>query len=100
MALPEIDLTPYLRLPFALADMTVLLSAEPSAMGVGAGGGRVDSGLSMARLKEITRSHPQNPTPDLPCRDVFAAGQWPTVVVGPLMVDEAAEIHRRFWSAR
>ncbi|WP_210272594.1 nucleoside deaminase [Chthonobacter rhizosphaerae] len=90
--------------PEALADMTMVTSAEPCAMCAGAaywaGIGRVVYGLSEARLKEITGDHPENPTLDLPCRDVFAAGQRPTVVVGPLMEDEAAGIHERFWAAR
>lgn len=90
--------------PETLADMTMVTSAEPCAMCAGAaywaGIGRVVYGLSEARLKTITGDHPENPTLDLPCRDVFAAGQRPTVVIGPLMEDEAAGIHQRFWAAR
>jgi hypothetical protein len=31
---------------------------------------------------------------------VFAAGQRPTEVVGPLLEDEAAELQADFWAAR
>ena len=90
--------------PDQLADMTMVTSAEPCAMCAGAaywaGIGRVVYGLSEARLKTITGDHPENPTLDLPCRDVFASGQRPTVVVGPMLEDEAARIHETFWSAR
>ena len=72
-------------------------SAEPCAMCAGAvywvGIGRVVYGLSEARLKQMTGAHPENPTLSLPCRTVFAAGQRPVEVVGPLLEDEAAAQH-------
>jgi tRNA(Arg) A34 adenosine deaminase TadA len=40
-----------------------------------AGIGRLVYGLSEHRLKELTGNHPENPTLDLPCRQVFASGQ-------------------------
>jgi tRNA(Arg) A34 adenosine deaminase TadA len=86
----------------ALARSTLYSSAEPCAMCAGAiywaGIGRVVYGLSEHRLKTITGDHAENPTLDLPCRAVFAAGQRPTEVVGPLMEDEAAAVHADFWS--
>ena len=54
--------------------------------------------MSERDLKEITGSHPENPTLDLPCRVVFAAGQRPVEVVGPLLVEEAAAVHAGAWS--
>ena len=76
-------------------------SAEPCAMCSGAiywaGIGRVVYGLSEARLRGITGNHPENPTLDLPCRDVFARGQRPTEIVGPLLEDEAAALHDGVW---
>ena len=85
-----------------LARCTLYTSAEPCAMCAGAiywaGIGRVVYGLSEHRLKAITGDHAENPTLDLPCRTVFAAGQRPTEVVGPLMEDEAAAVHADFWS--
>ncbi len=62
-----------------------------------AGIGRVVYGLSEARLKTITGNHDENPTLDLPCRTVFAAGQRKVEVVGPLLEDEAAEQHEGVW---
>ena len=40
-----------------------------------AGIGRLVYGLSEHRLRELTGNHPENPTLNLPCRDVFASGQ-------------------------
>lgn len=84
-----------------LARSTLYSSAEPCAMCAGAiywaGIGRVVFGLSERRLKAITGSHAENPTLDLPCRDVFAAGQRATEVAGPLLEDEAAAVHAGAW---
>jgi tRNA(Arg) A34 adenosine deaminase TadA len=85
-----------------LARSTLYSSAEPCAMCAGAiywaGIGRVVFGLSELRLKAITGDHAENPTLDLPCRTVFAAGQRPTEVVGPLIEQEAAALHEDFWT--
>jgi tRNA(Arg) A34 adenosine deaminase TadA len=87
--------------PGLLSRSTLYTSAEPCAMCAGAmywaGIGRVVYGLSEARLKGITGNHPENPTLELPCRTVFAAGQRPTEVVGPLLEDEGAALHEAFW---
>ena len=58
-----------------------------------AGIGRLVYGLSEHRLRAVTGNHPENPTLDLPCREVFASGQRPTEVVGPLLEDEAEAVH-------
>lgn len=88
--------------PERLAACTMYMSAEPCAMCAGAiywaGIGRVVYGLSEARLKTITGNHPENPTLDLPCRTVFAAGQRATKVIGPLLEDEAAALHDGVWN--
>lgn len=87
--------------PAALATCTLVTSAEPCAMCAGAaywaGVGRVVYGLSERRLKAITGDHPENPTLDLPCRTVFAAGQRRVEVVGPVLEDEAAALHEGVW---
>ena len=87
-----------------LAGSTLYSSAEPCAMCAGAiywvGIGRLVFGLGEARLKAITGAHPENPTLDLPCRDVFAAGQKQIEVIGPMLEDEAAELHEGFWAAK
>ena len=84
-----------------LRQSTLYASAEPCAMCAGAaywaGIGRVVYALSEARLKAITGNHPENPTLDLPCRTVFAAGQRPVEVIGPLIEDEAAALHAGAW---
>tara|TARA_A100001391_G_scaffold146973_1_gene104457 strand:- start:32897 stop:33394 length:498 start_codon:yes stop_codon:yes gene_type:complete len=88
--------------PEFLAGCTLYNSAEPCAMCAGAaywaGVGRVVYGLSEKRLKALTGDHPENPTLDLPCRRVFEAGQRPVEVIGPLLEDQAAALHRRFWA--
>jgi len=90
--------------PAALASCTMYTSAEPCAMCAGAvywtGIGRVVFGQSEHNLKEMTGNHPENPTLDLPCRTVFAAGQRMVDVIGPLLESEAAELQRSFWSGR
>jgi tRNA(Arg) A34 adenosine deaminase TadA len=87
--------------PELLARCTVYSSAEPCAMCAGAiywaGIGRVVYGLSERRLKTITGDHAENPTLDLPCRAVFAAGQRAVEVIGPLLEDEAAALHEGAW---
>jgi tRNA(Arg) A34 adenosine deaminase TadA len=62
-----------------------------------AGIGRVVYGLSERELKAITGDHPDNPTLDLPCREVFARGQFAVEVLGPLLVEEARAVHAGFW---
>ena len=90
--------------PEFLAICTMYASAEPCAMCAGAiywaGIGRVVFGLSERRLKAMTGSHAENPTLDLPCRTVFAAGQRPVDVIGPLLEDEAAALHDGMWERK
>lgn len=90
--------------PETLRRSTLYSSAEPCAMCAGAlywaGIGRVVYGQSEKGLKAATGAHEENPTLDLPCRIVFAAGQRPTEVVGPLLEDEAARLQADYWAAR
>jgi tRNA(Arg) A34 adenosine deaminase TadA len=87
-----------------LATCTLYTSAEPCAMCAGAiywaGIGRVVFGQTEKDLKAQTGAHEENPTLDLPCHIVFAAGQRPTEIVGPLLEAEAAQLQADFWSAR
>ena len=87
-----------------LAKCTLYTSAEPCAMCAGAiywaGIGRVVYGQTEKALKEQTGAHEENPTLDLPCGLVFAAGQRPTEVVGPMLADEAAALQADFWQGR
>ena len=85
-----------------LRKATLYSSAEPCAMCAGAmywaGIGRLVYGLSEHRLREMTGDHPENPTLNLPCREVFASGQRTTDVVGPMLEDEAATPHEGVWA--
>jgi tRNA(Arg) A34 adenosine deaminase TadA len=85
-----------------LGTATLYSSAEPCAMCAGAiywaGIGRVVYGLSEHRLRGVTGNHPENPTLDLPCREVFRSGQRATEVVGPLLEDEAEALHEGVWN--
>ena len=45
----------------------------------------------------MTGDHPDNPTMDLPCRDVFSAGQRSVEVVGPALVEEARAVFDGYW---
>ena len=84
-----------------LARCTMYTSTEPCAMCAGAvywtGVRRVVYGLAERDLLAMTGAHPENPTFDLPCRVVFAAGQAATEVAGPLLIAEARAVHEGFW---
>ena len=84
-----------------LRNATLYSSAEPCAMCAGAiywaGIGRVVYGLSEHRLRAVTGNHPENPTLDLPCREVFKSGQRATEVIGPMLEDEAEALHAGVW---
>ena len=88
--------------PDILKNATLYSSAEPCAMCAGAiywaGIGRLVYGLSEHRLRAVTGNHPENPTLDLPCREVFKSGQRATEVLGPLLEDEAEAVHAGAWT--
>lgn len=90
--------------PDFLAGCALYTSAEPCAMCAGAiywaGIGKVVFGQTEASLGELTGDHPENPTMDLPCRVVFAAGRRKVEVVGPMLEEESAELQREFWASR
>lgn len=85
-----------------LAGCTLYTSTEPCAMCAGAiywtGIGRVVYALPEQGLMRYTGSHEENPTLDLPCREVFARGQRPVAVAGPALEDEAGAVHEGFWT--
>lgn len=87
-----------------LASCTLYSSAEPCAMCAGAlywaGVGRVVFGQTEKNLKAQTGAHEENPTLDLPCPIVFAAGQRETEIVGPLLEAEAAQLQADYWASR
>jgi len=92
--------------PERLWGCTLVTTVEPCAMCAGtqywAHIGRLVYGMSERRLLEMTGNHAENPTLDLPCREVFARGQKAVEVVGPVAGAEAeiAALHRDFWARR
>jgi tRNA(Arg) A34 adenosine deaminase TadA len=87
-----------------LQTSTLYTSAEPCAMCAGAiywaGIGRVVYGQSEKSLKDMTGDNEENPTLDLPCRNVFGAGQRKTDVVGPMLEEEAKKLQEDFWKEK
>ena len=85
---------------------TLATTVEPCAMCAGtqywAHIGRLVYGMSERRLLDLTGNHSENPTLDLPCREVFARGQKAVQVIGPVpeVEDEVAALHRHFWHTR
>jgi tRNA(Arg) A34 adenosine deaminase TadA len=85
---------------------TLVTTVEPCAMCAAtaywANIGRIVYGAEESELRAITGAHAENPTLDLPCRELLARGQKAVDVIGP--VPEAAEailgVHRRFWAGR
>ncbi len=91
--------------PAYLWDCTLVTTVEPCAMCAGtqywAHIGRLVYGMTEARLLQLTGNHHENPTLDLPCREVFARGQKAVAVIGPVaaLEDELATLHLDFWRA-
>lgn len=83
---------------------TLVTTVEPCAMCAGtqywAHIGRLVYGMSEQRLLQLTGNHAENPTLDLPCREVFARGQKALQVIGPVaeVEEEIAALHREFWA--
>ncbi len=88
--------------PDGLGGTTLVTSCEPCAMCAGAihwaGVRSVVFGLAERSLLAMAGpDDPGNPTLDLPCRTVFAAGGAAVRVTGPLLEDEARVPHDGFW---
>lgn len=89
--------------PDYLWHCTLYTTVEPCAMCAATqywgNVGRLVYGLSEARLLALTGNHPENPTLDLPCREIFQRGQKAIVVTGPVAEVEAeiANLHQAFW---
>jgi tRNA(Arg) A34 adenosine deaminase TadA len=89
--------------PDLLWQCTLVTTVEPCAMCAGtqywANIGRLVYGMTESHLLALTGNHAENPTLDLPCRSVFAAGQKAIQVIGPVPEVEAeiAALHLSFW---
>jgi tRNA(Arg) A34 adenosine deaminase TadA len=89
--------------PERLWHCTLVTTVEPCAMCAGTQYwvhiGRLVFGMSERDLLALTGNHAENPTLDLPCREVFARGQKAVEVIGPVAAvrDEIAALHRDFW---
>lgn len=82
---------------------TMYTTAEPCAMCSGASYwaniGTIVFGMTERKLLELTGSNDQNPTFDLPCREIFDKGQKDITVIGPFaeIEEEAAAVHQGYW---
>lgn len=89
-ATPRIDRT-------VLAGATLYASTEPCAMCAAsiflAGIGRVVFGMSAGRLRAFREPVEQSPWLDLTCHEVAVRGRNQFTVVGPLLEDEAEQVH-------
>ena len=92
--------------PQYLWGCTLYTTVEPCAMCAGtqywAHIGKLVYGMSEQRLLQLTGNHAENPTLDLPCRELFARGHKAVQVWGPVaeVEDEIAALHRTFWHSR
>ena len=86
-----------------LWDCTLVTTFEPCAMCAAtaywANIGHIVYGASEEALLELTGNSDENPTLNLPCRQVVEAGQKPMTVEGPFdeLTAELVEPHRGFW---
>ncbi len=87
-----------------LRGSTLYTSVEPCCMCAGtvywAEIGALVYGMSEKRLGELTGDDPANPTQDLDCRTVFAAGRRRVEVRGPFpeLEDRIVDQHRAYWT--
>lgn len=83
---------------------TLVTTFEPCVMCAGtlywANIGRVVFGLEEKVLLALTGDHEENPTLDMSCRAVYAAGQKKIEVLGPFpeLTEEITDPHRQFWA--
>ncbi len=86
-----------------LANCTLVTTMEPCVMCAGnvyfANIGNVVFGATEKTLGELTGKSEMNPTMNLPCRQVFAAGQKSINVYGPFpdLESELIAPHQGFW---
>lgn len=82
---------------------TLYTTVEPCAMCTGAvywgNIGTIVYGMEERKLLEMTGSNEQNPTFDMPCREILEKGQKDIAVLGPFpeVEEEVASVHRGYW---
>lgn len=92
--------------PDFLWQCALYTSVEPCCMCAGtaywANIGTVVFGMTERDLLSATLDHPENPTLDLPADAVFARGQKPVRLIGPVaeVRDEVLALQRAFWRNR
>ena len=86
-----------------LWNCTLYTTGEPCAMCAGSiywsNIGNLVFGITEKKLLELTGNNKQNPTFDLPCREIFDRGQKKITIIGP--VSQVSEmimaVHKGFW---
>lgn len=87
-----------------LWNCTLYTTVEPCCMCTGAvywgNIGTIVYGLEERELLKMTGDNEQNPTFDLPCRDILRAGQKDIKVIGPFpeLAAEIAAVHEGYWN--
>jgi len=90
--------------PEYLWQCSLVTNFEPCVMCTGtiywANVGRIIYGVPESALLQLTGEHDENPTLDMPCRDVIKAGPKAIEILGPFkeIEIEVLELHRGFWS--
>lgn len=86
-----------------LEGATLYSSAEPCVMCAGAifwsGIRRVVFGIDAVALRAFRGEVATQRDAELSCRDVFVASPFAIECIGPLLGEEAADVHRGFWRA-
>lgn len=86
-----------------LAAATIYSSGEPCVMCAGAifwaNLRRVVYGIDAVSLRHFRGEHGDQRDAELGCGDVFAASPHPVEVIGPALIDEAAEVHVGAWKS-
>ena len=84
---------------------TLYTTFEPCCMCTGAiywsNIGKIVYGLTEERLLQLTGADEKNPTFNISCRTILAAGQKPIEVLGPFdeIADQVVEVQRGFWNS-
>lgn len=87
-----------------LWECTLYTTVEPCAMCTGAiywgNIGTIVYGMEEKDLLAMTGNNEQNPTFNMPCRQILAAGQKAIQVIGPFpeLAEKIADVHKGYWN--